>query len=235
MEGTEGPKFYIPMSNAIGVVWSPYELPQYYLAEPWDYACLSVYMFFLIIACFPINFLILYVTVKQKNLSFTTTLYTSMNGYFAFGCTIEGFYPRRSECPLVPGGDGYQRWFVVCKPISNFCFRESHAITGVAFTWVMTAAGSGMQCSRGIDCYTREVTCMDIMMVSSFMVGWVLACLCTSSPTRDLPFGPMCMTVPAFFAKSSALYNPLIYILMNKQFRHITPLRRREPPPLVWW
>uniref|UniRef100_A0A8C8JEA7 Rhodopsin n=1 Tax=Oncorhynchus tshawytscha TaxID=74940 RepID=A0A8C8JEA7_ONCTS len=201
-----------------GVVWSPYELPQSYLAEPWDYACLSAYMFFLIIACFPINFLPLYVTMKHKkpalnstlvNLAvadlstvfsgFTTTLYTSMNGYFAFGCTIEGFYPRRSDRPLVPGGDGYQRWFVVCKPISNYCFGESHAITGVAFTWVMTAAGSGMQCSRGIDCYTR-------------------AFLCMSSPTRDLPFGPMCMTVPAFFAKSSALYNPLIYILMNKQF-----------------
>lgn len=40
------------------------------------------------------------------------------------------------------------------------------------------------------------------------------------------------MTVPAFFAKSSALYNPLIYILMNKQFRQITPSRRREHPPL---
>lgn len=116
MNGTEGPNFYVPMSNKTGVVRSPYEYPQYYLADPWKYSALSAYMFFLILFGFPINFLTLYVTIQHKKLrtplnyillnlavadlfmvlvGFPTTMYTSMNGYFVFGtlgCNIEGFF-----------------------------------------------------------------------------------------------------------------------------------------------
>lgn len=30
-----------------------------------------------------------------------------------------------------------ERYIVVCKPMSNFRFGEKHAITGLAFTWIM--------------------------------------------------------------------------------------------------
>lgn len=116
MNGTEGLNFYVPMSNRSGNVRSPFEYPQYYLAEPWKYSALAAYMFLLILLGFPINFLTLYVTVQHKKLrtplnyillnlaianlfmvlfGFTTTMYTSMNGYFVFGtvgCNIEGFF-----------------------------------------------------------------------------------------------------------------------------------------------
>lgn len=116
MNGTEGPNFYVPMSNKTGVVLSPFEYPQYYLAEPWKYSLLAAYMLFLIITAFPINFLTLYVTVKHKKLrtplnyvllnlavadlfmvvgGFTVTLYTALHGYFILGvtgCNIEGFF-----------------------------------------------------------------------------------------------------------------------------------------------
>lgn len=116
MNGTEGPNFYVPMSNKTGVVRSPFEYPQYYLAEPWKYSLLAAYMLFLIISSFPINFLTLYVTVKHKKLrtplnyvllnlavadlfmvigGFTVTLYTALHGYFVLGvsgCNIEGFF-----------------------------------------------------------------------------------------------------------------------------------------------
>ncbi|XP_030633011.1 rhodopsin, like [Chanos chanos] len=315
MNGTEGPDFYVPMSNLTGVVRSPYEYPQYYLAEPWVFSTIAAYMFFLIITGFPINFLTLYVTIQHKKLrtplnyillnlaiadlfmvvgGFTTTLYTAMHGYFVFGrtgCNIEGFFATH-------GGEislwslvvlAIERWVVVCKPFSNFRFGEDHAIMGVAFTWIMASSCSmpplfgwsryipeGMQCSCGIDYYTmkphinnesfviymflvhftipltiisfcygrlvcavkaaaaqqqesettqraeREVTRMVVIMVIAFLVCWlpyasVAWYIFTNQGTG---FGPIFMTVPSFFAKSSALYNPLIYICMNKQFRH---------------
>lgn len=116
MNGTEGNNFYVPLSNKTGVVRSPFEYPQYYLAEPWVFKCVCVYIFFLISTGLPINFLTLLVTFKHKKLrqplnyilvnlavadlfmacfGFTVTFYTAWNGYFIFGpigCAIEGFF-----------------------------------------------------------------------------------------------------------------------------------------------
>lgn len=116
MNGTEGPNFYVPMSNKTGLVRSPFEYPQYYLAEPWKYSLVAAYMLFLIITAFPVNFLTLFVTIKHKKLrtplnyvllnlavadlfmivgGFTVTLYTALHGYFILGvtgCNIEGFF-----------------------------------------------------------------------------------------------------------------------------------------------
>ncbi|MBN3308768.1 rhodopsin, like [Amia ocellicauda] len=315
MNGTEGPDFYVPMSNTTGIVRSPFEYPQYYLADPWKYSALAAYMFFLIITGFPINFLTLYVTIEHKKLrtplnyillnlavadlfmvigGFTTTMYTSMHGYFIFGhtgCNLEGYFATL-------GGEiglwslvvlAVERYIVVCKPMSNFRFGENHAIMGVVFTWIMANSCAappllgwsryipeGMQCSCGIDYYTlkpevnnesfviymfivhfsipfiviffcygrlvctvkeaaaqqqesettqraeREVTRMVVLMVISYLICWIpYASVAWYIFThKGSSFGPVFMTIPAFFAKSSALYNPLIYVCLNKQFRH---------------
>lgn len=116
MNGTEGINFYVPMSNKTGVVRSPFEYPQYYLAEPWKYRVVCCYIFFLISTGLPINLLTLLVTFKHKKLrqplnyilvnlavadlfmacfGFTVTFYTAWNGYFVFGpvgCAVEGFF-----------------------------------------------------------------------------------------------------------------------------------------------
>uniref|UniRef100_A0A3Q1CQD6 Rhodopsin n=1 Tax=Amphiprion ocellaris TaxID=80972 RepID=A0A3Q1CQD6_AMPOC len=304
MNGTEGPNFYVPMSNKTGVVRSPFEFPQYYLAEPWKYSLLAAYMLFLIITAFPINFLTLYVTVQHKKLrtplnyvllnlavadlfmvvgGFTVTLYTALHGYFTLG-VIGGEIGLWSLVVLA-----IERYIVVCKPMTNFRFGEKHAIAGLALTWVMalTCAAppllgwsryipEGMQCSCGIDYYTpkpeinntsfviymfvlhfciplfiiffcysrllctvraaaaqqqesettqraeREVTRMVIVMVISFLVCWVpyASVAWYIFANQGTEFGPVFMTAPAFFAKSAALYNPVIYILLNKQFRN---------------
>ncbi|KAG7228118.1 hypothetical protein INR49_013401, partial [Caranx melampygus] len=283
MNGTEGPNFYVPMSNKTGLVRSPFEHPQYYLAEPWKYSLLAAYMLFLIVTAFPINFLTLYVTVKHKKLrtplnyvllnlavadlfmivgGFTVTLYTALHGYFILGvtgCNIEGFFATL-------GGEialwslvvlAIERYIVVCKPMTNFRFGEKHAIAGLGFTWIMALTCAtpplfgwsrfipeGMQCSCGIDYYTpkpeinntsfaaaqqqesettqraeREVTRMVIVMVISFLVCWVPYATVAwyIFANQGTEFGPVFMTAPAFFAKSAALYNPVIYILLNRQ------------------
>ena len=113
--GTEGRNFYVPMNNRTGLVRSPFEYPQYYLADPWMFKLLAFYMFFLICTGFPINFLTLLVTAQNKKLrqplnfilvnlavaglimvffGFTVTFYTALMGYFSLGtmgCAIEGF------------------------------------------------------------------------------------------------------------------------------------------------
>ncbi|XP_065097549.1 rhodopsin, like [Paramisgurnus dabryanus] len=315
MNGTEGPDFYVPMSNVTGVVRSPYEYPQFYLASPWAFYCIAAYMAFLIITCIPVNFLTLYVTVKNTKLrtplnyillnlavadlfmvfgGFTTTLYTSMHGYFVLGrggCNLEGLFATL-------GGEialwslvvlAFERWVVVCKPFTKFRFGQVHATFGVALTWIMACSCAipplvgwsryipeGLQCSCGVDYYTlnpetenesfviymfivhfsipliiitfcygrllctvkvaaaqqqesettqraeREVTRMVVIMVISFLTCWLpYASVAWYIFTHQgSAFGPVFMTIPAFFAKSSALYNPLIYVCMNKQFRH---------------
>lgn len=65
----------------------------------------------------------------------------------------------------------------------------------------------------------KEVTRMVIIMVIAFLICWVpYASVAFYIFTHQgSNFGPIFMTIPAFFAKSSSIYNPVIYIMMNKQ------------------
>lgn len=111
---------------------SPFEYPQYYLAEPWKYRLVCCYIFFLISTGLPINLLTLLVTFKHKKLrqplnyilvnlavadlfmacfGFTVTFYTAWNGYFVFGpvgCAVEGFFATLggNGCRVGCGGEG---------------------------------------------------------------------------------------------------------------------------------
>lgn len=143
MNGTEGPDFYVPMSNKSGLVRSPFEHPQYYLAEPWKYSLVAAYMLFLIITAFPINFLTLYVTVQHKKLrtplnyvllnlavadlfmvvgGFTVTLYTALHAYFVLGvvgCNVEGFFATLGGKTTGPTIEFFLFNFVVENLIQN--------------------------------------------------------------------------------------------------------------------
>ncbi|XP_046880774.1 green-sensitive opsin-4-like [Hypomesus transpacificus] len=315
MNGTEGNNFYIPMSNRTGLVRSPFEYPQYYLAEPWQFKLLAFYMFILICLGLPINGLTLVVTAQHKKLrqplnfilvnlsvagtimvvfGFTVTFYTSLFGYFVLGplgCAIEGFMAtlggQVSLWSLVVLA--IERYIVVCKPMGSFKFGANHAFAGCAFTWFMASTCAvpplvgwsryipeGMQCSCGPDYYTlspgynnesyvmymfschfcvpvttifftygnlvctvkaaaasqqdsastqkaeREVTRMCVLMVLGFLVAWTpyASFAAWIFFNKGAAFSATAMAIPAFFSKSSALFNPVIYVLMNKQFRN---------------
>uniref|UniRef100_A0A8B9ZKF0 Rhodopsin n=1 Tax=Anas platyrhynchos TaxID=8839 RepID=A0A8B9ZKF0_ANAPL len=292
------------------VVRSPFEYPQYYLAEPWKYRLVCCYIFFLISTGLPINLLTLLVTFKHKKLrqplnyilvnlavadlfmacfGFTVTFYTAWNGYFVFGpvgCAVEGFFATL-------GGQvalwslvvlAIERYIVVCKPMGNFRFSATHAMMGIAFTWIMAFScaapplfgwsspqveplllsqggapavptttpttpdyhnesyvlymfiihfiipvvviffsygGGDQQESATTQKAEKEVTRMVILMVLGFMLAWtpyaVVAFWIFTNKGAD--FTATLMSVPAFFSKSSSLYNPIIYVLMNKQVR----------------
>lgn len=74
----------------------------------------------------------------------------------------------------------------------------------------------------------REVTRMVVVMVISFLVCWVPYATVAwyIFANQGTEFGPVFMTIPAFFAKSAALYNPVIYILLNRQVRHTRHMKK---------
>ncbi|KAF3842503.1 hypothetical protein F7725_024454 [Dissostichus mawsoni] len=65
----------------------------------------------------------------------------------------------------------------------------------------------------------RQVTRMVVMMIVAFMVGWTpyaaFSILVTACPTIHID--PRMAAIPAFFSKTAAVYNPVIYVFMNKQ------------------
>ncbi|XP_077585375.1 vertebrate ancient long opsin a isoform X1 [Stigmatopora nigra] len=67
----------------------------------------------------------------------------------------------------------------------------------------------------------RQVTRMVVVMIIAFMVAWtpyaVFAILVTIHPTIDID--ARLASIPAFFSKTAAVYNPIIYVFMNRQFR----------------
>nr|QJT41795.1 rhodopsin 1_2 [Crenuchus spilurus] len=163
MNGSVGPDFFVPMSNKTGVVRSPFEYPQFYLAEPWVFYLLAGYLFFLIIVGFPLNALTFHVTIEHQKLrtpmnymllnlalanlfmvvgSFTSTMYAALQGYFVYGhagCNMEAFFfilaADISLWSLVVLA--VERWMAVCKPLKKFRFRQIHACLGVGFSWLM--------------------------------------------------------------------------------------------------
>lgn len=60
---------------------------------------------------------------------------------------------------------------------------------------------------------------MVIVMIISFLMCWVPYATVAwyIFVNQGTEFGPVFMTAPAFFAKSAALYNPVIYIVLNRQ------------------
>ncbi|MGH0132439.1 UNVERIFIED_CONTAM: hypothetical protein FKN15_035946 [Acipenser sinensis] len=67
----------------------------------------------------------------------------------------------------------------------------------------------------------REVARMVIVMILAFIIGWtpysVFSILVTACP--NIYLDPRLAAIPAFFAKTTTVYNPVIYVFMNKQFR----------------
>uniref|UniRef100_A0A8C1KRY4 Rhodopsin n=1 Tax=Cyprinus carpio TaxID=7962 RepID=A0A8C1KRY4_CYPCA len=293
MNGTEGNNFYIPLSNRTGLVRSPFEYPQYYLAEPWQFKVLAIYIFFLICLGLPINGLSpvpaqpLTCFSRRWGHQMTqrcSSIFLRRRALGPTGCAIEGFMATL-------GGQialwslvvlAIERYIVVCKPMGSFKFSTKHALAGIAFTWIMAFSCAapplvgwsryipeGMQCSCGPDYYTlnpeynnesyviymfvchfilpvtiifftygrlvctvkalleyhvkaeREVTKMVILMVLGFLVAWTPYATVAAWIffNKGSAFSAQFMAIPAFFSKSSSIFNPIIYVLLNKQFR----------------
>ncbi|NXX27818.1 OPSR protein, partial [Nicator chloris] len=68
----------------------------------------------------------------------------------------------------------------------------------------------------------KEVSRMVVVMILAYCFCWgpytVFACFAAANP--GYAFHPLTAALPAFFAKSATIYNPIIYVFMNRQFRN---------------
>ncbi|XP_053319642.1 pinopsin-like [Spea bombifrons] len=68
----------------------------------------------------------------------------------------------------------------------------------------------------------KRIVLMVFSMVIAFLVCWlpytIFALIVVINPT--LYISPLAATLPTYFAKTSPVYNPIIYIFLNKEFRN---------------
>ncbi|XP_074538645.1 green-sensitive opsin-like [Halichoeres trimaculatus] len=122
---------------------------------------------------------------------------------------------------MAPGfnNESYVMYMFTC----HFCFP----VFTIFFTYgslVLTvkAAAAQQQESESTQKAEREVTRMCVLMVLGFLVAWTpyASFAAWIFFNKGAAFSAVAMAVPAFFSKASALFNPIIYVLMNKQFRN---------------
>lgn len=67
----------------------------------------------------------------------------------------------------------------------------------------------------------KEVTRMVVIMVLGFLVCWMpyTSFAIWVVNNRGQPFDLRLATIPSCFSKASTVYNPVIYILLNKQVK----------------
>ncbi|KAL7407826.1 hypothetical protein ABVT39_014264 [Epinephelus coioides] len=105
------------------------------------------------------------------------------------------------------------------------CFAVPFAVIVASYTKLMWTLHqvSKLACLEGGAVAKGEVKVafMVVLMVLTFLISWLpyatLAMVVVSNP--DVEIHPLVGTVPVYLAKSSTVYNPLIYIYLNKQFR----------------
>lgn len=85
-------------------------------------------------------------------------------------------------------------------------------------SWCVQAAAQQQE-SESTQKAEREVTRMCILMVLGFLGAWTpyASVAAWIFFNKGVAFSAVSMAIPAFFSKSSALFNPIIYVLMNKQ------------------
>ncbi|XP_029550432.1 red-sensitive opsin-like [Salmo trutta] len=90
------------------------------------------------------------------------------------------------------------------------------------FVWLAIRAVAAQQKdSESTQKAEKEVSRMVVVMIIAYCVCWgpytCFACFAAANP--GYAFHPLAAAIPAYFAKSATIYNPVIYVFMNKQFR----------------
>uniref|UniRef100_A0A8C1N9I8 Parapinopsin a n=1 Tax=Cyprinus carpio TaxID=7962 RepID=A0A8C1N9I8_CYPCA len=165
------------------------------------------------------------------------------------GCVLEGF-GIAGLCPATI--IAVERCMVVCRPVAPVTFQVRHAVAGIAGIGWGSYELEGVQTSCAPDwyiiviSYTRllwtlqqvgnsgklqaetQATCTVVVMVMAFLLTLLPYAAFALSVILDpnLYIDPVIATIPMYLAKSSTVFNPIIYIFMNRQVR---------PYLLEWW
>ncbi|XDV51347.1 hypothetical protein PO909_020234 [Leuciscus waleckii] len=116
--------------------------------------------------------------------------------------------------------------YIICY--FSLCFAVPFVIIVVSYSWLLYTLRQVAKVGGGAAARAEaKVARMVVMMVLAFLVSWLpyatLALTVIFNPDVQLPV--LVKVVPIYMAKSSTVYNPMIYIYMNKQFqRYAIPL-----------
>ncbi|KAJ3602005.1 hypothetical protein NHX12_029766 [Muraenolepis orangiensis] len=137
------------------------------------------------------------------------------------------FIPEGLQCSCAPD------WYTTDNKFNNesyvmflFCFCFAVPFTTIVFCYsqlllTLKMAAKAQAESVSTQKAEREVTRMVVIMVIGFLVCWMpyASFAMWVVNNRGQTFDLRLATIPSCFSKASTVYNPIIYILLNKQFR----------------
>ncbi|KAM6118566.1 pinopsin [Phoenicopterus ruber ruber] len=107
--------------------------------------------------------------------------------------------------------------FVTCfvMPLSLILFSYANLLM------TLRAAAAQQRESDTTQQAEREVTRMVIAMVMAFLVCWLpyTTFALVVATNKDIAIQPALASLPSYFSKTATVYNPIIYVFMNKQFQ----------------
>lgn len=137
------------------------------------------------------------------------------------------YIPEGMQCSCGPD------WYTTGNKFNNetyvmflFCFCFAVPFSTIVFCYsqllfMLKAAVKAQAESASTQKAEKEVTRMVVIMVLGFLVCWMpyASFAVWVVNNRGQPFDLRLATIPSCFSKASTVYNPIIYILLNKQFR----------------
>ncbi|KAJ1095352.1 hypothetical protein NDU88_000517 [Pleurodeles waltl] len=157
-------------------------------------------------------------------------IFTWIAGFMAAGPPLFGwsrYIPEGLQCSCGPD------WYTVSNKWNNesyvlflFCFSFGVPLFVIIFSYgrllmTLRAVAKQQEQSATTQKAEREVTKMVVIMVLGYLVCWtpytVFALWAITH--RGEAFDPRMASIPSIFSKSSTVYNPVIYVFMNRQFR----------------
>uniref|UniRef100_A0A8B9P6S4 G-protein coupled receptors family 1 profile domain-containing protein n=1 Tax=Apteryx owenii TaxID=8824 RepID=A0A8B9P6S4_APTOW len=254
----------------------PFLVPQTHLGSRGVFAGLSAFMLALVALGLPANALTVacaarfgklrsplnrvLVNMAGANLlvvcaGSTTACYCFSRAYFALGpvaCKVEGFYPlpphSTCQCPTAPS-PAPQHPPHGPRPSSSPGMCSSDGTLPRAPPPNAAQVAAQQKESESTQKAEKEVSRMVMVMILAFCFCWgpytCFACFAAANP--GYAFHPLAAALPAYFAKSATIYNPIIYVFMNRQVgagspcgstgkrspsasRSAATWRRRSPP-----
>jgi len=137
------------------------------------------------------------------------------------------YIPEGMQCSCGPD------WYTTDNKFNNesyvmflfgFCFAVPFSTIVFCYSQLLIMLKSAAKAqaeSASTQKAEREVTRMVVVMVLGFLVCWMpyASFALWTINNRGQPFDLRLATIPSCLSKASTVYNPVIYILLNKQFR----------------
>lgn len=104
----------------------------------------------------------------------------------------------------------------MCKTFSHI---HNSVLSTIRIFLVLSQVAAQQKDSETTQRAEREVSRMVIGMVLAFLICWLpyAAFAIVAASNKDIVIDPALASMPSYFSKTATVYNPVIYVFMNKQ------------------